>query len=154
MKQTKNISIAIITNILLCTSLISGNTVTVEISYGELVDKITILTIKSERITNKEKLKNIQTELETLQKAYDDYVGNRLDITQLQKLLKKINESLWDIEDAIRIKERNKEFDDEFTEIARSVYTTNDERCAIKKKIDLLLGSHITEEKSYEEFTA
>jgi hypothetical protein len=152
MKRIKNISIATIASILLLSYPVNCNTVTAEVSYGELIDKITILTIKSERITNKEKLKNVQTELETLQKAYDDYVGNRIDIPQLQDLLKKINEALWDIEDAIRIKERNKEFDDEFIAIARSVYTTNDERCAIKKKIDLLLGSHITEEKSYEEF--
>ena len=152
MKQIKNISIATIASILLLTSPIHGNAVTAEISYGELIDKITILTIKSERISNPEKLNNVRTELQALQKRYDDYVGNRIDIPQLQELLKKINEALWDIEDAIRIKERNKEFDDEFSEIARSVYTTNDKRCAIKKEIDMLLGSHITEEKSYEEF--
>jgi len=65
--------------------------------------------------------------------------------------LKKINEILWEIEDAIRVKERNKEFDDEFIELARNVYLTNDKRCMVKKEIDMLLGSHITEEKSYEE---
>ena len=66
-------------------------------------------------------------------------------------MLQKINENLWNIEDAIRIKERNKTFDDEFIELARSVYITNDKRCAVKKQIDILLGSHLTEEKSYEE---
>lgn len=151
MKQIKNISITAIASLVLLTSQINGNTVTAAISYGELVDKITILTIKSERITNKEKLKNVHAELAALQKSYDDYIGNRLDVPQLQDLLKRVNETLWDIEDAIRIKERNKEFDDEFIEIARSVYITNDKRCMIKKEIDALLGSYITEEKSYEE---
>ena len=152
MKQTNNLSITAIASILFLTAHLHGSTVTADISYGELVDKITILTIKSERISNPEKLKNIYTELQALQKRYADYVGNRIDIPQLQELLKKINEELWDIEDAIRIKERNQEFDDEFIKIARSVYITNDKRCAVKKEIDMLLGSHITEEKSYEEF--
>lgn len=125
--------------------------ITAEISYGELVDKITILTIKSERINTRSKLNNVHTELATLQKVYDEYIGNRIDVQQLRELLKKINEMLWDIEDAIRIKERNKEFDNEFIALARSVYITNDKRCSIKKQIDILLESHITEEKSYEE---
>jgi len=151
MKLIKSIYYTSIANILLLSSQGYCSTVTAEISYGELVDKITILTIKSERITNKEKLNNVRTELKALQKRYTDYIGNRLDITQLQELLKQINEALWDIEDAIRVKERNKEFDDEFIELARSVYITNDKRCMIKKDIDRLLGSDITEEKSYEE---
>lgn len=136
---------------ILATTRINCNTVTAAISYGELIDKITILTIKSERITHEEKLKNVRTELSSLQKTYGECVGNRLDVPQLQTLLKKVNEALWDIEDAIRVKERNKEFDDEFIAIARSVYITNDKRCMIKKQIDALLGSYITEEKSYEE---
>ncbi len=126
-------------------------TITAEISYGELIDKITILTIKSQRITNEEKLKNVRTELASLQNTCNHFIGSRSDIAELQKLLQKINEALWDIEDAIRVKERKQEFDDEFIAIARSVYITNDRRCAIKKQIDTLLGSHITEEKSYEE---
>jgi hypothetical protein len=128
-------------------------TVTAEISYGELIDKITILTIKSQRITDKEKLKNVRTELASLQDTCNHFIGSRDDIAQLQKLLQHINEALWDIEDAIRVKERNKEFDNEFIEIARSVYVTNDRRCTIKKQIDALLGSHITEEKSYEKLS-
>lgn len=151
MKHIKLIYNAYIMSMLLFTAQLQGNTVTAEVSYGELVDKITILTIKSERITTRSKLKNVLTELEVLQKVYDEHIGDRSDMLQLKEQLKKVNEILWDIEDAIRIKERNKEFDDEFIEIARSVYITNDKRCMIKKEIDALLGSHITEEKSYEE---
>jgi phenylalanyl-tRNA synthetase alpha subunit len=150
MKFLKSLSIASITSLLLSTQT-NCQAITAQISFGELVDKITILTIKSERITNEAKLKNIHTELEALQKIYDEYIGGRADALQLQELLKKINEMLWEIEDAIRIKERKKEFDDEFIELARNVYITNDKRCVVKKKIDTLLGSHITEEKSYEE---
>lgn len=131
---------------------IQSKTVTAEISCGELIDKITILLIKSHRITNEEKLKNILTELASLQITYEHEIGFRQDIAKLQELLQKINEKLWDIEDAIRIKERKQEFDKEFIAIARSVYMTNDQRCAIKKQIDMLLGSHITEEKSYESY--
>jgi phenylalanyl-tRNA synthetase alpha subunit len=127
------------------------NCLTAEISFGELVDKITILTIKTKNITDPEKLKNVYTELKSLQDSYNQYIGDHDDVVQLQAELQKINKMLWDIEDAIRIKERNQEFDDEFIALARGVYTTNDKRCALKKKIDLLLGSRITEEKSYEE---
>lgn len=140
-------------SILLCALQSNCQTVTAEISYGELIDKITILTIKSQRITDEEKLHNVHIELASLQETCSDFIGNREDIIHLQKLLQKINEDLWEIEDAIRVKERNKEFDDEFISIARSVYVTNDKRCAIKKQIDAILGSHITEEKSYEKLT-
>lgn len=151
MKHTKNVILVLVTNVLLLTFQMHCQTVTAEISYGELIDKITILRIKSERITNEEKLKNVHTELSSLQETFNKYIGNRPDIANLQTLLQHINETLWDIEDAIRIKERNKEFDDEFIAIARSVYITNDKRCAIKKQIDIILGSRLTEEKSYEE---
>ena len=127
--------------------------ITAEISYGELIDKITILTIKINTITNKEKLKNIQTELNSLHDTYNHWVGNNNEITQLQQELQAVNQELWNVEDAIRIKERNQEFDEEFITIARSVYIINDKRCALKKRIDILLGSYITEEKSYEEHT-
>jgi len=149
MKHIKNISIAIVSLLLMFQA--NCQVVTAEISYGELVDKITILTIKSERIITRSKLNNVYTELEALQKVYDEYIGSRTDVQELKELLKKVNEILWEIEDAIRIKERNKEFDDEFIKLARNVYITNDRRCMIKKEIDMLLGSHITEEKSYEE---
>ena len=152
MKQQK-LYASIILSVLFCTLHINCQTVTAEISYGELVDKITILTIKSKRITTPEKLDNVRTELASLQDTCNTFVGNREDIAQLQALLQKVNEELWDIEDAIRVKERNKEFDDEFISIARSVYITNDRRCAIKKQIDAILGSHLTEEKSYEKLS-
>jgi hypothetical protein len=128
------------------------NKISAEISCGELIDKITILKIKAERITDPEKLKNVHTELEALQKTCDEFIGKNDEVEQLQQTLQEINQALWDIEDAIRVKERKKEFDDEFIQIARSVYVTNDQRCMIKKEIDKVLGSRITEEKSYEEF--
>jgi len=151
MKSIHTIFTTITASLLISTLQTNCQTISAEISYGELIDKITILTIKSQRITSEEKLKNVRTELASLQETCDTFVGNREDIAHLQALLQEVNENLWDIEDAIRIKERNKEFDDEFIAIARSVYITNDQRCSIKKQIDLLLGSHITEEKSYEE---
>jgi len=146
------ITSACVLSLLITGSITLSQKVTAEISYGELIDKITILTIKSERITDEHKLKNIYTELQSLHETCINYIGSREDVAELQELLKKINEALWDIEDAIRVKERKKEFDNEFVEIARSVYVTNDQRCAVKKQIDTLLGSHLTEEKSYEEF--
>lgn len=123
-----------------------------EISYGELVDKLTILIIKSERITDKEKLDNIHTELDSLEDTFEEYIGDRSDVFQIQKELKQVNEALWEIEDALRDKERKQEFDDEFTQLARQVYITNDKRMRLKKQIDILLGSHITEEKSYKPY--
>jgi hypothetical protein len=135
--------------IILSTVRLHSQIVTAEISFGELIDKITILTIKSERITDDEKLKNVHIELKSLQETCSTFIGSDEEIIQLQTLLQNINEELWDIEDAIRIKERNQAFDDEFIALARSVYITNDKRCSVKKKIDALLGSHITEEKSY-----
>jgi hypothetical protein len=152
MKQQK-LYTRVMLSILFCALQTDCQNVTAEISYGELVDKITILTIKSKRITSEEKLHNVRTELASLQETCDTVIANREDIVQLQSLLQNINEELWDIEDAIRVKERNKEFDDEFISIARSVYITNDRRCAIKKQIDAILGSHLTEEKSYEKLS-
>jgi len=151
MKQIKRIDCICITGLLLLSFHTTCQTVRAKISCGELVDKITILTIKKNRITNSSKLQNVHTELESLQDTYNKYIGNCIDVVQLQAELQIVNEALWDIEDAIRIKERNQEFDNEFIALARSVYITNDKRCALKKRIDELLGSHITEEKSYEE---
>jgi hypothetical protein len=151
MKRT-NISIGLFIQILLFSCQTYCNKISAEISCGELIDKITILKIKSERITDPEKLNNVHTELEALQKTCDEYIGKHDEVEQLQKSLQEINQALWDIEDAIRVKERKKEFDDEFIQIARNVYITNDKRCVVKKEIDKVLGSRITEEKSYEEF--
>jgi hypothetical protein len=123
-----------------------------EISYGELIDKITILKIKSERITDPEKLINILTELTSLLKTLVAHVSPHADITNLMQELKTVNEALWDVEDALRIKEKIKDFDDDFIQLARSVYITNDQRFVLKKKVDALLGSPISEEKSYESY--
>jgi len=123
--------------------------VTAEIAVGELVDKITILKIKSDNIKNPEKLKNIRTELATLLKTLQENVPASEKLTELSEKLLEINKQLWDIEDAIRDKERERCFDKEFIEIARSVYYTNDERCRVKRKINDLTGSRLVEEKSY-----
>jgi DNA repair ATPase RecN len=133
-------------------SPIASKQVQAAISLGELVDKITILTIKTERISDPEKLKNVTTELQLLQQLFNQYVGDRSDIAQLMKELKITNEQLWDIEDILRVKERIKEFNDEFIQLARNVYITNDKRCSLKRKIDTVLGSEILEEKSYEAY--
>lgn len=151
MKHIKNIYYTTIVGLLLSAFQTNSQTVTAEIAYGELVDKITILTIKSERIMTRSKLNNIYIELAALQKVYDEYIGNRSDIAALKKLLKSINAAQWDMEDAFRIKERNNEFDEEFITIACNIRTSNDHRCSVKKQIDELCGSTITEEKSYEE---
>ena len=126
-------------------------TINIPISPGELLDKITILEIKSEQIDNEEKLANVNTELELLSTIWNKAATNK-ELDNLKKELKENNKALWDIEDKIRIKEANKEFDQTFIELARSVYIQNDKRAETKKKINLLLGSNIVEEKSYVEY--
>lgn len=126
--------------------------ITTPISPGELLDKITILEIKSEQIIDLEKLKNVQTELSILNASWSQSLIQNEAINELKLELKKNNQALWDIEDKIRIKEANKEFDEVFIELARSVYIENDKRAATKKKINLLLGSTIVEEKSYAQY--
>lgn len=116
------------------------------ISIGELFDKITILQIKKEKIKGN-KLNNIKKEIVYLEEIIEN---NNLKIdSQLFSDLKKINAVLWDIEDNIRIKERKKEFDQEFVDLARSVYKENDKRASLKRKINLEYGSIFIEEKSY-----
>lgn len=122
------------------------------VSIGEVVDKVTILAIKSERITSVEKLQNINKELELLREILSGVDGLWATIESLYADLKRINEELWVIEDDIRIKEYKKEFDDEFIRLARAVYVTNDKRADVKKKINLKLGSELVEEKSYEDY--
>lgn len=153
MKYQQTTNFLCLTSLLLLAFQTNCHTINAPISYGELVDKITILKIKSERINNEEKLNNVRKELALLQKIFDTHVKNKNNIAYLQQQLQEINTAIWEIEDAIRIKERNKEFDAEFIAIARAVYVTNDKRCALKKSIDIMLGSYITEEKSYEELT-
>lgn len=125
----------------------------VPVSPGEVLDKITILEIKSERITDPDKLANVRTELVLLRKTWAERIEEDDTVRALHDQLKEINETLWDIEDNIRDKERAKEFDERFIELARSVYFTNDRRSEVKKKLNLHLGSQIIEEKSYQDYS-
>jgi len=121
----------------------------VPISPGELIDKITILQIKSERMTDPAKVANVRTELSMLETTWRESAFATTDIKEQWARLRGINERLWDIEDDIRDKERDRAFDAEFIELARAVYVTNDERAAVKREINTKLGSKIVEEKSY-----
>ena len=123
--------------------------INVPISVGELIDKITILEIKKDKLKNL-KLKNILKELSFLRAVLEK---NSIFIPdEIFFQLKSINLKLWDIEDKIRIKEKNKEFDNEFIELARSVYLNNDRRSATKKELNIMFNSEIIEEKSYEKY--
>ena len=128
------------------------NQIRIPISPGELLDKITILEIKSERIDDADKVANVQRELELLNAEWSAAIPDHSELQNLRARLKSINETLWVIEDDIRDKERAREFDDRFIELARSVYVTNDDRAAVTKEINVLLGSEIVEEKSYKEY--
>ncbi len=121
----------------------------VPVSPGEVVDKITILRIKAARITDALKLANVRLELEILERSWHESPYGHQDITAEQAALQSVNERLWEIEDRIRDKERKQAFDAEFIALARSVYIENDERAALKKRINTALGSSIVEEKSY-----
>ena len=122
------------------------------VSYGELLDKIAILQIKSERMADPAKLANVRNELSALEKTWMAHPAAVEDIAGLRARLKAVNERLWVIEDDIRIKEKAQEFDAEFIRLARSVYVENDERARIKKDINLALGSAYVEEKSYQDY--
>lgn len=124
-----------------------------EISLGEFLDKLTILRIKSERITDVAKLQNISKELRMLEAQWEGatHVAEEIE-TELAEL-RRVNKTLWDIEDNIRGKEARREFDTEFIELARSVYLNNDRRAALKNSINRKLGSTLMEEKSYTEYT-
>ena len=125
----------------------------VEVSTGEVLDKISILEIKLLNIKDKEKVKNIYNELYALNPYFQDLLDEYgLDIKNLYTRISGINKKLWDIEDSIREKEAAKEFDEEFVELARSVYITNDQRAAVKKEINLLTKSELIEEKSYKDY--
>ena len=121
----------------------------VPISPGELIDKITILEIKSQRMTDAAKLHNVRTELALLTDTWRASPFSATDIRAEWDALREVNGKLWDIEDRIRDRERDGDFGAEFIELARAVYVTNDERAAIKKKINTKLGSALVEEKSY-----
>ncbi len=124
----------------------------VPVSFGELLDKIAILQIKSERMSDAAKLANVRKELSALEQTWMAHPSAGGDIAQLRAQLKAVNERLWDIEDEIRVKERAQEFDEEFVRLARSVYFENDERARVKKAINLALGSAYVEEKSYQDY--
>ncbi|UNK43724.1 DUF6165 family protein [Luteimonas sp. S4-F44] len=126
--------------------------ISVPVSFGELLDKISILQIKSERMTDAAKLANVRRELTALEQTWMAHPGAGHDIARLRADLKAVNERLWDIEDEIRLKEKAQAFDADFVRLARSVYIQNDERARIKKAINLALGSAYVEEKSYADY--
>lgn len=128
------------------------NDVLVPVSPGELLDKITILRIKSARISDAAKVANVRLELELLERTWLDSGCAAHNVAAEERALQAVNEKLWDIEDRIRDKEGAQRFDAEFVELARAVYFSNDERAAIKKRVNLALGSRIVEEKSYKPY--
>ena len=124
----------------------------VPISPGELLDKITILRIKQVRILDAGKLANVKRELALLEQTWRECGGATQEVTLEERALQNVNERLWDIEDRIRDKEAKQSFDRDFIELARSVYVANDERAAIKRRINTQLGSRLIEEKSYKQY--
>jgi len=131
-----------------------ADVMTVPVSFGEVLDKITILEIKSERIADPEKVKNVRVELDELSATWNQAVQDQAAIADLREQLKAVNEQLWEIEDDIRDQEADQDFGARFIELARAVYVTNDKRAAIKKDVNLALGSRFVEEKSYQDYTA
>ena len=125
----------------------------IEVGAGELIDKITILKIKADRMTDAAKLKNVKHELEVLSRTRAESLTQSDDLDRLEDALRQVNEALWVIEDDIRACEAARDFGPKFIELARSVYIQNDKRAAIKKSINELCGSSIVEEKSYTEFS-
>ncbi len=125
------------------------NKLLAEISAGELVDKITILEIKKEKIKDQDKLIDVEKELISLNNTFKKNISQSDNLKNMINDLKEINLKLWDIEDGKREAEKNKKFDNEFIELARNVYKLNDERAKIKLKINQFLGSNIKEVKSY-----
>ena len=136
---------------MLWNKLKNGYNMNIEVSHGEIVDKLTILQIKKKNITDVEKLNNITKEYNYLVLIVENDLGISLSSPEYLELLS-INEELWVIEDDIRDKERKKEFDDDFIKLARAVYHTNDVRAKIKKEINLKYSSGFVEEKSYQSY--
>ena len=124
----------------------------VPVSFGELLDKIAILQIKSERMSDPAKLANVRNELAALDTTWDAHPASKQDIDALRADLKAVNERLWVIEDDIRLQDKAPTFDAEFVRLARAVYFENDIRARIKKDINLALGSSYVEEKSYQDY--
>ncbi|MDB3981448.1 DUF6165 family protein [Acidimicrobiia bacterium] len=126
--------------------------VSVPISLGELLDKISILEIKNKKILDKSKILNIKKELNGLKKVLDELNINSSESNSLYNKLYKINLTLWAIEDSIRVLEKNEDFGEKFIELARAVYKTNDQRFEVKNDINKLFNSEYVEEKSYEDY--
>jgi hypothetical protein len=124
----------------------------VPVSFGELIDKITILEIKATHIRDAAKLTNVRTELDLLNATWRAHPASSTDIAHERASLKTVNQTLWDVEDQIRLKEKAQAFDAEFIELARAVYFRNDERAAFKRAINIKLGSTLVEEKSYQDY--
>jgi hypothetical protein len=124
----------------------------VPVSPGELLDKITILRIKAQRMRDAAKVANVRLELDLLEQTWATLGTAAQAVAADEQALQAVNEQLWDIEDRIRDKEGARSFDQDFIELARAVYHRNDERAAIKKRINLALGSRIVEEKSYQPY--
>ena len=127
----------------------SGVSVSVDVSVGELIDKIAILEIKAARLDDPAQRNNVKSELESLVAARDAALPPSAELTELSRALKQVNERLWRIEDDIRDRERAQDFGPRFIELARSIYVCNDERAALKRRVNELVGSRIVEEKSY-----
>ena len=126
--------------------------IAVPVSFGELLDKVSILQIKSERMSDPAKLANVRRELDELRGTWGASAQSKIDIDDLLAALRAVNERLWVIEDDIRIKESKQEFDAEFIRLARAVYFENDERARVKREINIRLGSALVEEKSYQDY--
>jgi hypothetical protein len=122
------------------------------VSFGELLDKITILQIKSERMIDPVKLANVRKELLALERIWNEHPSSNIEVSSLIKSLKSVNERLWVIEDDIRVLEKEQRFDKDFIDLARSVYFENDDRARIKKELNFALGSSYVEEKSYQDY--
>ena len=129
-----------------------NHTVLAPVSLGELLDKIVILEIKEERISDEAKLANVRTELQSLRAIRPPSLQGNPEIEVWEKALREANEELWDLEDRIRDKERADDFGPEFVEVARLIYRTNDKRANAKKMINTICGSTIVEEKSYQPY--
>ena len=125
----------------------------VQISWGELIDKITILEIKVQRLNSKTASENVRRELRSLDSLANQIIAERPDLEPLKQQLKSVNQALWEIEDKIRAKEAAKSFDQQFIDLARSVYTNNDRRGGLKRQINALLNSELVEEKQYTSYS-
>lgn len=133
----------------LCNTVLAASSVHVEVSVGELVDKITILEIKQARIKDRAKLEDVSRELDVLNLAREAGVPKSETLKNLTTDLKTVNEALWEVEDELREHERRRDFGERFVELARSVYRLNDQRADLKRKINELVGSRLKEVKSY-----